>query len=117
MINNLYLVILAVFCNVFAQISLKKASASVLDCSGSWIFDTAGIFYLISGLLLYGISFVLTLKIYKSNELGIITPVMIGLIFLLTLFLSSLIFKEPLTAKKVIGSLLVICGVLVVSLK
>lgn len=116
-INNLVLVIAAVFSNVFAQLSLKKASGLLIDSSTAWINNLHGIIYLFSGLLLYGLSFVLTLKIYKSNELSIISPIMMGMILVLTFIFSTIIFKEPATVKKIAGSLIIILGVVVISLK
>jgi multidrug transporter EmrE-like cation transporter len=116
-INSFLWVVIAVLCNVLAQTSLKKASALLVDATNTWIFNSSGVILVLFGIICYSIAFFLTLKIYKSNELSVITPVMMGMIFIFTLIISLLIFNEPVTTKKIAGSFFIFIGVLIVSIK
>lgn len=116
-INSFFWVVIAVLCNVLAQTSLKKASELLLDNKNTWIFNSSGLILVLFGMLCYSIAFFLTLKIYKSNELSVITPLMMGMIFIFTIIISILIFNEPVSTKKIAGSSLIIIGVLLVSIK
>ena len=67
------------------------------------------------GLALYGLSFVLTIRIYASYPLSVISPIMAGAIFSLVSLASVIFFSEPLTLQKVGGIALIVAGMAVIS--
>jgi multidrug transporter EmrE-like cation transporter len=115
MINGFSMVLLAIVCNVVAQCSLKMASSLLINGKNVWNLNFNGSLYLLFGALFYVMTFILALKIYKNNELSVIAPVMMGLIFVFTFLSSILIFKEHVTARKIAGAIIVILGAAILS--
>jgi len=116
-IENIFFVLFAVLCNVLAQISLKKASQVIsLDFFNYLTFNallTNSFVWL--GVFLYGISFILTIKIYARFSLSIISPIMMGLIFIAILISSYFVFGEILTFRKFIGISIITLGMYIIS--
>ena len=104
------LILLAVLCNAGAQIALKTGAADEMSSWRSWM--NPGI---LSGLALYGISFVLTVRVYAVNALSMISPLMAGAIFVLISAAARLLFGEPFTLGKTAGMLLILAGIMLLS--
>ena len=67
------------------------------------------------GLALYGLSFVLTVRVYADYPLGIISPLMAGAVFLLINLFSAFVFHEPMTLMKLLGIMLIVAGIALLS--
>ena len=106
----LYWVILAVLCNVSAQVALKLGASTELTRWQTWLSPA-----IITGLVFYGISFILTLRIYADYPLSIISPLMAGAIFMLISLASALFFAEPVTVQKIGGIALIVAGIALLS--
>lgn len=104
------LILLAVLCNAGAQIALKTGAVDEMSNWRSWL--NAGI---LSGLALYGISFVLTARVYAVNALSVISPLMAGAIFVLISVAARFLFAEHFTLGKTAGILLILSGILLLS--
>jgi small multidrug resistance pump len=98
-------ILLAILCNVGAQVALKMGSVTEMRWQS---FMTLPVF---CGAFLYGIAFILTVRIYADHPLSIISPLMAGAIFLLVGLASVLVFSEPLTAQKLAGMALIAVGI------
>lgn len=98
-------VLLAVLCNVGAQVALKVGSVTEMRWQS---FMTLPVF---CGAFLYGIAFILSVRIYADYPLSIISPLMAGAIFLLVGLASALVFSEPLTAPKLARMALIASGI------
>ena len=98
-------VLLAVLCNAAAQVALKMGSVTEMRWQS---FLTLPVF---CGAFLYGIAFILTIRIYADYPLSIISPLMAGAIFLLVGLASNLVFSEPLTVQKLAGMALIVAGI------
>ena len=72
-------------------------------------------FYAISGILLYGLSFVLYIYLISKNDLGYIIPVATALVYVFIFLASFLLFKEVFTAAKILGICLIIGGVVLLN--
>lgn len=71
--------------------------------------------YIIAGLMLYGSSFTLYLYILSKYEVSYIAPINMSLVFVLLLFFSTMFLQESFTAKKAIGTLVVVGGIWIMS--
>jgi small multidrug resistance pump len=82
-----------------------------------------GFFYLkinvisIIGILCYGCSFIVYLTLVSKMNLSYIFPVATGIIYILIFVASVYIFKESISIFKIIGSGLILCGVVLMNLK
>jgi|YelNatPaOPRAMG01_1025707.scaffolds.fasta_scaffold47651_2 drug/metabolite transporter (DMT)-like permease len=118
-LSNILLILVAVLCNVFAQFSIKMISFSgekkISIASFSSLFSLLLNKYLWLSLLLYGISFILTIKIYAHYELSIIIPIMMTLIFISIMLVSAFILKEAITLQKIIGIFVLSIGIYIIS--
>lgn len=103
-------IVAAVLCNASAQVALKLGASTELMRWQTW-FSPA----ILIGLMLYGLSFVLTVRVYADYPLGVISPLMAGAIFLLINLFSAQFFSESITLEKVIGMLLIVAGMAVLA--
>jgi multidrug transporter EmrE-like cation transporter len=112
------IVLLTVLTNISAQLSLRKGMMKIVldEISVSKILIIAKSFYVIQGLILYVISFVLYLYVLSKFEVSHIYPAITGLGFLMLLVFSSILLGETITMYKVLGIILVSIGIVVMSL-
>lgn len=82
-----YAVAVAVLCNVSAQVALKMGATTEVTRLQTWLSPA-----ILIGLALYGLSFVLTIRIYASFPLSVISPIMAGAIFSLVALASVVFF-------------------------
>ena len=68
------------------------------------------------GLLCYIISFVLFTRIVIMFDLSYIYPITTGIVQILSLIASKLVFKENITIQALIGACLVIVGIVVMNM-
>lgn len=108
--SHLSWVVLAVLLNAGAQVALKMGSSQPLGRLDTWLSLP-----ILAGLLLYGLSFVLTIKIYAYYPLSVISPAMAGAIFMVITLASYFVFAEPLTLSKLMGIGFVVLGIALLS--
>ena len=99
-------IVAAILCNAGAQLALKFGASTEVMRWQTWLSPA-----ILIGLGLYGLSFVLTVRVYADYPLSIISPLMAGAIFVLINILSALIFQEPITFDKVTGIVLIVAGI------
>lgn len=68
--------------------------------------------YTILGFLLYSISFILYIILLNKFQLSFISPVTVAGVYILLMITAFIIFKEPITTNKIIGSTLILFGIL-----
>ena len=115
------LVLFSVACSALGQIALKygMASASVqaaLTTGGLVPVSTAIVInpFVLSGLFLYGFSAVVWLFVLARLDVSIAYP-FVSLGFVVTMSLGCLLFGEPFTLRKVLGTIVVMFGVYLVA--
>ncbi len=114
----IFIVIIAALCNVFAQISMKRAAQSALFKAGFTLKTVQAIVanpFVWLGLFLYLASFILGIKIYEKFALSIISPIMMALIFVVLLVLTNLIYNESHSMQKIIGIFIILMGIVIVA--
>ena len=103
--KSLLWIVVAVLCNAGAQVALKAGATTSLR----WQSLVSP--WLAAGVVLYGISFVATIRIYADYPLSLISPLMAGAIFVLVCLASAAIFAEPIGANKIAGIALIVAGI------
>jgi multidrug transporter EmrE-like cation transporter len=73
--------------------------------------------YVIGGIVLYGVSFILYTYLLSKYDLGYIIPLTTGLVYVLIFTASFFIFKEAFTAVKLLGIGLIFVGLIFLNLK
>ncbi|OQK16716.1 hypothetical protein AU255_02065 [Methyloprofundus sedimenti] len=105
--------IIAILCNVAAQVSIKLASQSdrtLIKGWDAWISPWLTP-WIIVAIILYGASFVLTVRIFALLPLSLAAPAMAGATFLLVAVASILILGEHISYLKLLGMILITSGI------
>lgn len=115
----LFLVI-SIFTTVGAQLCLKHGVSSL----GAFNLSLSGFFllilrvfqniWLLGGLFLFGISFLLWLVLLSKLQLNILYPVSVGSNFCLITIASWFLFKEYLSPIQILGIAVIMLGVFLV---
>lgn len=66
------------------------------------------------GILCYGVSFLLYILLLNIFDLSFISPVTVGLVYVLLMVTAAVIFGEHFTAIKTIGCSIILIGILMV---
>lgn len=72
--------------------------------------------FAISGLFLYGLSFLLYIYLLSKFDLGFVIPLTTALVYVLIFIASFIIFKESFTMLKIIAIALILSGVVILNL-
>ena len=109
---NFALIISSIVIGAAGQILLKigvnKLGGFNINASG--VRSMLKSYYILTGLLLFGISFLLWVKVLTKNDLSYVYPMM-SLSYIIILIASRFLFNEPITVNKVIGISAIITGV------
>ena len=71
----------------------------------------------LAGLAMYVCSFLIYMGLVSKIQLSYLTPISTGVVYTLTLAASMLIFHEPMSALKLAGVFLVLCGIILMNVK
>jgi len=74
-------------------------------------------FYTVTGVALYGTSFLLYMYLISKYDLGYIIPLTTAFVYILIFTASFVIFKEAFTITKIVGIALIILGLVFLNLK
>ena len=105
------LVLLACLLGSFGPIMLKKASGNI----SLKIKDLIKNYYLISGVLFYGLGTVLFIPALKGGELSVLYP-LVATVYVWVSLWSIIFLKEKMNKQKWMGIILVIVGVIFIGL-
>ncbi|KJS07898.1 MAG: hypothetical protein VR73_07620 [Gammaproteobacteria bacterium BRH_c0] len=101
------LIAFAILLNVAAQLSIKLAGQQTEFKS---LLHQILSPWLISAILLYGFSFLMTVRIYAVNQLSTAAPFMAACTFVLIYLVGYFLLGEAITIGKVAGLVLIIIG-------
>lgn len=73
-------------------------------------------FFTISGVVLYGLSFLIYTYLIAKYDLGFIIPIATALVYVVIFVASFIIFKESFTMLKIIGIILILVGIVFINL-
>ncbi|NLK24380.1 MAG: hypothetical protein GX309_10525 [Clostridiales bacterium] len=71
----------------------------------------------ILGLISYVISFLMYMFLISKFDMTYIVPVTTGINYILTFIFAVMIFKESITVNKILGSMLILIGVIIINIK
>lgn len=123
------LVLLGILLNVGAQVALKWAAQGLSPASPDGGAPAVPLSFatiaedplrvllnpwFLLGLVLYAVSVVNWLVVLARMELSVAYPLM-SAAYILTLLAGALLFKEPLSATRVVGTLVIIVGVILIT--
>lgn len=72
--------------------------------------------YVVTGILMYGISFILYIYLLSKNDLGYIIPITTALVYTIIFVASYFIFHEVFTIAKIAGIGLILAGVILLTI-
>lgn len=116
----IFLLPLSILTTVSAQLCLKKGILGLgeLDVSLTGFFSlipkVLQNIWLLGGLFLFGISFLLWLFVLSKLQLNIAYPIFVGLNFCLITAFSWFLFKEHLSLLQILGIAVIIFGIFLV---
>lgn len=106
-----WIALVAIFCNALAQFAMKHAGRDGIAASGGGWFS----YWLLSAVAFYGLSFLLTIRVYAANPLSVASPLMVGGTFLLIVLGGWLAFGESISITKLIGIMFILSGIVILS--
>lgn len=65
------------------------------------------------GFICYGISFLIYTILLNKYNLSFISPLTVALVYIILMITAFLIFKEPITTSKIVGSSLILIGIII----
>lgn len=109
---------------VYLVLSLAGVFLFKIGCQKDFLVSVStGVFSLhislmsLLGLLCYAISFLLYMFLVSRLDMTYLVPITTGITYILTFVLSVMILKETVTVNKIIGSVLILVGVIVINMK
>lgn len=114
---NIFLIIAYVVSAVSGSTLIKLGGLSVESVYSftiPWINLRLSVMSLF-GILFYGISFFLYIILLNRFDLSFISPLTIGLVYLLLMLTAVVFFNESFTIIKTIGCVLILVGVLIIA--
>ena len=121
--KNLSLILISVFLGSIGQV-LIKIGADKINKAGSFFSSVQSIFTdifnlvkvpeLVFGVIFFGASFLLWVKVLTKSELSYAYP-MVSLGYIIVALFSFFLFKETITFNKIAGILLIISGAIFIN--
>lgn len=116
--QQVIIITLYVLCSVLGVVCIKLGGTEAMAIEMTNRFFSIKIGWLpILGLTLYVVSFLIYIGLISKNNLSYLIPVTTGAVYLLTLLSSIVVFKEKLQLLQIIGSILVLAGVVLMNVK
>lgn len=117
MINYIYIVLYVIFA-VSGSTLLKLGSAETVKS----LFVVPVVNMNVSiisfiGFIAYGLSFIFYTILLSKFELSFISPLTVGIVYVLLMLTAFIFFKEQITFVKLLGSSLILIGVLMIAIQ
>lgn len=107
-----WIALIAVLCNVGAQLSMKYAGREQQAAKTLAIWLSP---WLLGAVMLYGISFLLTVRVVAVNPLSVASPAMAGGTFFLITMASWLLLGEGIGYQKIAGIAFIFMGIVLLT--
>ena len=115
------LLITSVIFNVTANILLKTGVTKIGGISGQKTLLSTELAkaalspFIIFGLMLYGLSFIIWLRVLSFNDLSRAYPIFASLVFLLTTIGAVRFLGENITITRIVGIVVILLGIYIVA--
>jgi len=123
MLQNILVLIIPIFTAAIAQLCFKKGISAL----GSLDFSLSGVFsliprifqsvWLVVGMILFGISFLVYLFVLSKSQLNIAYPIFVSAGVVIISLASWFLFKETLSWLQISGVILIIFGIFLLATK
>jgi multidrug transporter EmrE-like cation transporter len=123
MLQNFLFLIIPILTLTAAQLFIKKGLLGL----GEINFSFASLFHLflrvfqsgwlVGGVILFGISFLLYLFVLSKIQLNIAYPIMVSVVIVLVAFFAWLLFKEILSWPQILGVVVIVFGIFLLAIK
>jgi drug/metabolite transporter (DMT)-like permease len=100
---------------IFLKLGTTKDGTPIELVDGRIIFHLG--LYSVSGIILYGLSFLVYTSLIAKFDLGYIIPLATAIVYVLIFIASFFIFKEVFTTLKILGIILILGGLILLNLK
>jgi uncharacterized membrane protein len=114
--NVIVIILIGIFFASLGQVFWKIGMNAVGSINSFTFPDIVSIFsnlYIILGLFMYGLGTLFWLIALSQKDLSYVYP-FISLTFLIVLFLSYFVLKEQIGAARIVGTIIIIVGLMVV---
>jgi drug/metabolite transporter (DMT)-like permease len=110
------LILTSISMGAVGQILLKVGANKLgnIGLSIGGLFSIIKNYYILIGLVLFGTSFILWVKILTKNDLSYVYP-MVSISYIIIVLASKFLFNEPFTINKIIGITAIILGVFIIN--
>ncbi len=91
--------------------------SSICVCVGQLLWKlsaTQGLIFMLAGFAFYGAGALIMIIAYKFGKLSVLQP-MLSLNYVLSILLAALVLHEAITLYKVIGVIIITCGVIMIA--
>lgn len=114
--SNIVLILSSIIMGAVGQILLKVGANRLgsVSLTIGGLLSIAKNFYILIGLVLFGSSFLLWVKVLTRNDLSYVYP-MVSLSYVIIIFASRFLFGEPFTTSKMIGIAAIVGGVFIIN--
>ncbi len=115
---NYVIIGIYIISSVLGVVFFKIGSTDELLVSFSASFFSLKIHWLsVLGLILYIFSFLLYMGLIARSNLSQLVPVSTGIMYICTLLSAVIVFKETMHGWQIIGSILILAGVILMNIK
>jgi uncharacterized membrane protein len=114
--NVIFVILIGILFASLGQVFWKIGMNAVGSINTFTYSDIVSIFsnlYIILGLLVYGLATIFWLIALSQKDLSYVYP-FISLTFIIVLFLSYFVLKEQVSTARIVGTLIIIIGLMVV---
>lgn len=91
--------------------------SSICVCVGQLLWKlsaTHGLIFMLAGFVLYGAGALIMIIAYKFGKLSVLQPIL-SLNYVLSIVLATFVLHEAVTLYKVIGVIVITCGVIMIA--
>ena len=91
--------------------------SSICVCVGQLLWKlsaTQGLLFMLAGFVFYGAGALIMIIAYKFGKLSVLQP-MLSLNYVLSILLASFVLHEAITIYKVMGVIIITCGVIMIA--
>lgn len=118
MLTTVFVLIIAILCNAFANILIKAGMQYHAFIDGSALQHIMGMIInvrIMSGIFLFGLALISYSWVLGRMNLSVAYPIMTSLGFLIVILFSWAFFQESLSLIQIIGTVLILLGVWMVA--
>jgi len=112
--NIVYIVLYVIFAVVGSTLLKYGGLEHVKGLFTVPFVDITISFVTLIGIVCYGLSFLLYIVLLNKFDLSFISPLTVSLVYLLLMVTAFVIFKEPVTIQKIVGSSLILLGIIMI---